>query len=107
MAKFTWLGDGDPEAQDITLFGHVFVKGESVNVTDKNVAEKLAGNPMFTTEKADPTPADEPTSEELADRADEGTEKGALKARLKGLGVTITGNPSIDTLRNKLVEATR
>ena len=107
MSKFTWLGDSDPNAQDVSMFGHTFVKGEPVNVTDKDAAAKLANNPMFTTEKADPTPAEEPDADTLAARAEEGTVKGALKARLKDLGVTVQGNPSEDTLRNKLVEATK
>jgi hypothetical protein len=61
---------------------------------------------MFSTDKADPTPAIEPGEDELAERAEAGTEKAALKARLRDLGVVPKGNPSVDTLREALVKAT-
>ncbi len=48
MAKVTWLGDGDPEAEAITLFGHDFPKGKAVEVKDEKIVEKLSGNPLFT-----------------------------------------------------------
>ena len=89
--NLTWLGDGDPEAQSITQDGMTFVKGEKVAVKDKKVFERLSRNPMF-------------SSEAKPDGAEEGTEKGALKARLRELGVTIQGNPLVDTLRSKLAE---
>ena len=107
MTKLTWLGDSDPEAQVITTHGVTFVKGEAVEVKDKAVAEKLSNNPMFSADaKAEPAKADEPDEDERNARAEEGTEKGAIKAKLKELGVEMKGNPSLDTLRNKLVEAT-
>ena len=108
MPKLTWLGDSDPEANDITLYGMTFVKGEAVNVTDKSIAEKLEGHPLFSTDaKAEMVPADEPTADEVAARADAGTVKAALRERLRELGVTVQGNPSEDTLRQKLAEATK
>lgn len=104
--NLTWLGDGDPEAQSITQDGISFVKGEKVAVKDKAVFDRLSKNPLFSADaKAEPAEADEPTEDELAARAEEGTEKGALKARLRELGVTVQGNPSVDTLRGKLAEA--
>lgn len=107
MAALTWIGDSDPEAQSITLYGQTFVKGEPVNVTDKKVLEKLDGHPMFAKGKAEVVAADEPSEEEQAARAEEGTVKAALKAQLAQHGIVMKGNPSEDTLRNKLVEATR
>ncbi|HEX8414726.1 MAG TPA: hypothetical protein VF637_12700 [Sphingomicrobium sp.] len=108
MTKLTWLGDSDPAATDIQIYGYSFAKGEAVNVTDKKLADKLATNPMFSTEaKAEAAPAEEPTAEEVAERAEQGTVKGALKARLKELGVSTPGNPSEDTLRDKLAATLR
>lgn len=108
MPKLTWIGDSDPEANDITLYGMTFVKGEAVNVTDKSIVEKLEGHPLFSSDaKAEAAKADEPDAEELAARADEGTVKAALRNRLRELGVTVQGNPSEDTLRQKLAEATK
>lgn len=108
MAKLTWLGDSDPEATDITQFGVNFPKGEAVEVKDKDIADKLSKNPMFSTDsKAEAVPADEPDAEELAARGEEGTERAALKTRLRELGVDVKGNPNVETLRNKLAEALR
>lgn len=102
MTAFTWLGDEDPGATDVTLFGHSFVKGESVNVTDKTAIEKLKNNPMFSSDKtAKPVEAVEP---EPVD-PEAGTEKAALKARLRELGETVQGNLSVDTLRERLAKA--
>ncbi len=108
--KATWLGDGDPMAQMVRMGDLVFVKGESVLVkADHDYAERIKSNPMFSVgdAKAEPAPVDEPEAEELAERAEEGTEKGAIKAQLRAMGVEVKGNPSLDTLRNKLVEATK
>lgn len=103
--NLTWLGDGDPEAQSITQDGIAFVKGEKVAVKDKAVFDRLSKNPLFSSEaKPDVAQAAEPSEDEIAARADEGTEKGALKAQLRNLGVAIQGNPSVDTLRAKLAE---
>lgn len=104
--SLTWLGDGDPEAQAITQNGMMFIKGEKVAVKDKDVFERLSRNPMFSAEAdAKAAPADEPTEDEQLARAEAGTERGALKAQLKGMGVSVPGNPSVDTLRAKLAEA--
>lgn len=103
MAKFTWLGDEDPSVQSVTVFGVTFVKGEAVSVpgTKKGAIEKLKANPMFSTEAhPDVVDSDEP---EAAD-PEAGTEKAYLKAELAERGVVMRGNPSEDTLRNKLAE---
>lgn len=108
MATLTWLGDGDPEAQMIEQDGVVFVKGEKTTVKDKAVFDRLSRNPMFSAEaNAEAATADEPSSEELAARAEAGTEKAALKAKLQEHGITLQGNPSVDTMRAKLAEATK
>jgi hypothetical protein len=106
MSKLTWLGDSDPAAQSITIGGVSFVKGEATEVKDKALAEKLANNPLFSSDaKAETAVAIEPSEDELAARVDEGTEAGALKEQLRSLGVKWQGNPSVDTLRGKLAEA--
>ena len=108
--KATWLGDEDPQAQMIHIGDLRFIKGEAVDVpSDHEHAEMLKTNPMFATgaDKAEVVEADEPTDEEMAARADEGTERGALKAQLRALGHDVKGNPSVETLRNRLVEATK
>jgi hypothetical protein len=106
--KARWLGDSDPMAQMVRMGDLTFVKGESVSVPeDHDFAERIIGNPMFAVDdaKAEPVEADEPDAEEIEQRADEGTEKGALKAQLKrDYGVTMAGNPSVDTLRKRLAD---
>lgn len=105
MAKLTWIGDSDPEAQVITQHGVTFVKGEATEVKDKAVAEKLAKNPLFSSDvKAEPTEADEPEIADPEAVLEKGTEVGAIKDQLRGLGVKWQGNPSLDTLRGKLAE---
>lgn len=104
MAKFTWLGDEDPSKQSVTQFGVTFVKGEATDFPDKrkNEVEKLKGNPMFSTDsKADVVEAKEPEAPDV----EAGTEKAALKGELRSMGVNVQGNPSVDTLRNRLAEA--
>lgn len=106
--NLTWLGDSDPEAVSVTMFGHTFVKGHAVNVKDKALFERLSGNPMFSGDKdAETTPADEPTEDERKEKAEEGTAKAALKARLRELGISVQGNASEETLRAKLADATK
>lgn len=103
MAKYTWLGDEDPSVQVIEQFGYTFVKGEPTDVPDKDKAslEKLKGNQTFSTDaKAEPVASDEPAPVD----PDVGTEKAALKAELAKRGVSMKGNPSVDTLRAKLAE---
>lgn len=108
MTKLTWLGDSDPEAQSVTLGGVTFVKGESTEVKDKALFEELSGNPMFSKDaKAEVAQADEPSEDEQTARAEEGTEKAALRRQLADRGVTVKGNASVETLRAKLVEATK
>jgi hypothetical protein len=108
MSKLTWIGDSDPEAQMVLIEGVTFVKGEPVEVTDKGLYDALKDNPMFSTDaKAEPVEAIEPDTAELQRRAEEGTEKGVLKDKLRALGVSVQGNASLDTLRAKLAEATK
>lgn len=108
--KAIWLGDEDPQAQIIHMGELRFIKGEPTDVPeDHGFASFVRGNPTFAIDdaKASPVEADEPDADEIAARSEEGTEKGAIKARLRELGVTIQGNPSLDTLRGKLVDATK
>lgn len=101
MTQVTWIGDEDPSAQVITQNGVTFVKGEAVTVSAE-IATKLKDNPLFSTKKdADPVKAIEPDPVE----ADAGSEKAELRERLRGLGITVSGNPSLETLRGKLADA--
>ena len=103
MAKVTWLGDEDPAAQVVEMFGHTFVKGQAVDVDPKDATfRKFDGNPAFSTSgKADPVSSHEP---EPAD-PEAGTERAALRAELARRGITMKGNPSEDTMRAKLAGA--
>lgn len=104
--NLTWLGDSDPSQVVISMYGMQFVKGEPVAVKDKAVFERLSNNPMFSSEKnATPADADEPSDEALAAASEAGTAKAALKAQLRTLGITVQGNPSEDTLRERLAKA--
>jgi hypothetical protein len=105
MTKLTWLGDEDPEAQVITVGGVRFLRGEATEVKDKDLAEQLGRNPLFSSDaKAEATEVSEPDEETREQIAEQGTVKAALKRELAGYGVTLKGNPSEDTLRSKLAE---
>ena len=100
----TWLGDADPLQQLITEGGVRFIKGEPTKVPldlDFNGipwANQIKNNPMFAIdEKADVIESDEEEQPE-----ETGTEKAALKAELKALGEEVRGNPSVETLRDRL-----
>ena len=100
-----WLGDEDPNAQLIRMGDLRFIKGEVTKVdADHGYMEMIKGNPMFAVDdsKAEPAVA----IEHQAD-PDEGTEKGAIKDQLRALGISVQGNPSLDTLRGKLADATK
>lgn len=108
--KAVWLGDDDPQSQIIRMGDLRFIKGEAESVpADHEFADRIKENPMFAidNEKAEVVNAREPTADEQQERAEEGTEKGALKAQLRALGVNVAGNPNVDTLRNKLADATK
>jgi hypothetical protein len=108
MGKLTWIGDSDPDAQMVLIEGVTFVKGEATEVKDKELFEALKQNPMFSADaKAEVVEADEPSEDEQNARAEEGTEKAALRRQLLERGVTVKGNASVETLRAKLVEATK
>lgn len=103
MAKITWLGDEDPSVQEITQYGHTFVKGVATEVPDKHPQmAKFKGSALFSDDaKADVVESEEPTPPD----AEAGTEKAALKDALRNRGITVQGNPSEETLRKKLAEA--
>lgn len=104
----TWLGDADPNQQLIHEGGVRFIKGEAtkvpVDVEFNGIpwANNFRGNPMFAVdEKADVVDSDEAEQPEEA-----GTERAAVRAELKALGVEVRGNPSIETLRDRLAAET-
>jgi hypothetical protein len=107
--KATWLGDTDPGAQIIYMGDLRFIKGEPTSVpANHEFAEMIKGNPTFSHEgKAEPVEAVEPSEDEQMAAAEQGTVKGNLKAQLKLRGVEVKGNPSEETLRSKLAEATK
>lgn len=105
--KVTWLGDEDPHRQMITEAGVRFIKGEAtpvpldVEFNGIKWANNFRGNPMFAVdEKAEVIASDEEDQPE-----ETGTERAQLKADLAELGVTVRGNPSVDTLRDRLAAA--
>jgi len=108
--KATWLGDEDPQSQIIYMGDLRFIKGEALTVpADHEFAERISTNPAFSVDndKREPVEAREPSSDELVERGEEGTEKAALKAQLRARGIEVKGNPSVDTLRAKLSDATK
>jgi len=108
--KATWLGDEDPQAQLVRMGDLAFVKGQSVSVPkDHPMADAIRHNPTFAVDaaKADVVDAKEPDEDERNARSEEGTEKAALKADLRNLGIVVQGNPSVDTLRARLADATK
>lgn len=108
--KAMWLGDEDPASQMVRMGDLVFVKGQPVTVPKGHqFYDAIHDNPTFAVDdtKADTVEVDEPSADEQRERAEEGTEKAALKEQLRGLGVSVQGNPSVETLRAKLFEATK
>lgn len=107
--KAKWLGDTDPNAQIIYMGDLRFIKGEFTSVpANHEFAEMIKSNPIFSTEgKAEAVAAVEPSEEERTAAAEQGTVKGHLKAQLKLRGIETKGNPSEETLRAKLAEATK
>lgn len=108
--KAVWLGDEDPQSQMVRIGDLTFVKGQSVSVPDKHeFADLIRENPTFAVDdsKAKPVEADEPDDDVQRERAEQGTEKAALKEALREYGISVQGNPSVETLRNKLAEASK
>jgi hypothetical protein len=103
MVAVTWLGDEDPRAQQITQYGHVFVKGEPTEVPAKDpFMGKFKAMSVFAVGKdGDVVESEEP---EAAD-PDDGTEIAAVRKDLDELGVKYHPNAKLDTLRAKLADA--
>lgn len=94
MAEVTWLGDEDPAAHTITMFGHEFVKGKATTVPDTDpYMGKLKGNAFFSFGKGKPDLVDPDDTQEVAD----------LKAELDLRNVKYRANASADSLY-KLLE---
>jgi hypothetical protein len=94
--KATWLGDGDPGAQSITIGGVTFIKGQATSVPE-DVAENgvpfadiIKGNPAFAIGAGDAEPTEAPG------------EADAIKAQLDAAGIKYGANDSVETLRGKL-----
>lgn len=104
--KVTWLGDEDPNAQIIRIGDLRFIKGEAVTVPDDHEhADMIRDNPVFSNEgKAEVVEAREPSDDEMEARQDDGTERGALKRILRDAGQSVQGNPSVDTLRERVAK---
>lgn len=102
MAQVTWLGDEDPSAQVIEQYGHTFVKGEPVEVSDNDPAlGKFRRMVVFSVgeageavESKEPDPVD----------PEEGTERAAVKAALDERGIKYDGRAKIETLRAALAK---
>lgn len=102
MAEVTWLGDEDPGVQQISQFGHSFVKGVPTNVPDKDVnMAKFKGNAMFAVgKKGDVVESDEPEPVDT----EQGTERAALKAALDARHIKYDGRAKDETLRELLAK---
>ena len=100
----TWLGDEDPYRQVIYEGSVRFIKGEPTKVPEDLAfngipwSRKIRNNPMFAVDEK----ADVIESEEAEQPEESGTERAALKAELRARGEDVKGNPSVDTLRNRL-----
>jgi len=96
-----WLGDGDPQAQMVTLGGIRFIKGESVKVpADLKVngvdfADTIRNNPTFECDGGEPDVVETSEEDEIA----------ATKELLDGAGIKYRANASLDSLRALLVKA--
>ena len=66
MGQVTWLGSDDPDLKELSGFGLVFVKGETVKVDDDTLLLKLSGNRYFKVEGFKPKP---PETEPLVYRS--------------------------------------
>ena len=100
-----WLGDEDPNAQLIRMGDLRFLKGEVTKVpADHGYMEMIKDNPTFSIDDSKAEPA---VAIERQNDPDEGTEKGAIKDQLRVMGISVQGNPSLETLRAKLADATK
>lgn len=104
MPKVTWLGDADPLAQVIEQYGHTFVKGEPVEVGDKDphlAKFRYMGAVFSVGGKVEPIESKEPAPVDT----DTGTEIAAVRAALDAKGIKYDGRSGLDTLRAKLAAA--
>lgn len=103
MAEVTWLGDEDPSVQQITQYGHTFVKGVSTTVPDKDPKMgKFKAMSMFSVGKGgDVVESEEPERPD----PDDGSELAAVRKDLDELGVKYHPNAKLETLRGKLAAA--
>ncbi len=107
MAAVTWLGDEDPAAQVITQYGHTFVKGEPVNVPDKDPhMAKFKAMSVFHVkgdDKGKPDPV-ESVKEEAKEPVD--PELQAARDALDAVGQKWHHKSGLETLRRQLAEHT-
>ena len=96
MADVTWLGDADPTVDQITMYGHTFVKGKPTSIpNDDPYLGKLKGaTNAFSTGKAKPDLVDEEDTPELAE----------LKAELDRRNIKYRANASEESLWKALAE---
>lgn len=66
--KVTYLGEAEDSTRNaVTWFGHLFKKGEPVEIDDKALAEKMSKNRFFKIESgAHPAPAPVPAASKPA-----------------------------------------
>jgi len=93
-----WLGDGDPQAQIITIGDLEFIKGRptkvpaDLKVNGIDFADTIRSNPAFDCDGGEPDLVEAPEDDEVA----------ALKTQLDRAGVKYRANASADTLRGLL-----
>lgn len=96
MASVTWLGDADGSIDEITMYGHTFVKGKATTVPDDDPYLKRlkAATGAFSSGKDKADLVDEEDSSEVAD----------LKEKLDYRNVKYRANASEDSLRKLLAD---
>lgn len=90
MAKFTWVGDGDPSAQIIHMGDLRFIRNEARDVPqDHPFSEMIVHNPMFVITDTDTGPVDD---------------RDIITAELDAAGIKYDGRMKTDNLRELLAK---
>lgn len=99
MAQVKYHGEYPAEADSITQYGYEFSGGKAVNITDKAVLAKLAGNRFFEV-SGESDKDDVKAGQEEAEEAEAET----LRAWLDENKVPVRANASLKSLRDAKAE---
>lgn len=96
MPAVTWLGDADGSVDEITMYGHTFVRGKATNVPDDDpyLGKLKAATGAFHTGSGKADVVDEEDSDAVA----------TLKEDLDYRNVKYRANASEESLRKLLAE---